>query len=261
MEYFIVFTAVLCVVTYFVYIIANKFFHIHLRLKPLIICACCALFIGNISLRFVIGFTGLTGIIGIVLICAVVCSYLSIRYNNFEEKDDSFIMPQQEIGSEIFLPNEVEQEESSLIESHPSMENEQQSASNSLDDLIERAFIQKNELQLADALKTFTTALLLYKDTDSAPMIIVEMGSIFKALGQYDEAVQLFSDGRNLPSVKKNNRLNQQFIEMIAFLRIIKANLLEHQIGCVPYDKIPLAFIHKINDEFQEWLSLSHSKP
>lgn len=261
MEYFVVFTTVLCVATYFVYIIANKLFHIHLRLKPLIICACCAFFIGNILLRFVIGFTGLIGIIGIVLICAVVCSYLSISYNNFEEKDDFFIMSQQETCSEIFLPNEVEQEESSLIESNPSMNNEQQSFSNSLDDLIERAFIQKNELQLADALKTFRTALLLYKDTDSAPMIIVEMGSIFKALGKYDDAVQLFSEGRNLPSVMKNNRLNQQFIEMIAFLRIIKANLLEHQIGFVPYDKIPLAFIHKINDEFQEWLSLSHSKP
>lgn len=263
MEYFIVYIATLGVATYFVYVAANKNFHIDLQLKPLILCACCALFIGNFLLRFIGSFVGFVGVITLVLACAAVCSYLTFRNKPIEGNDffDDFIMAQQELCSDSFLPDEVQQNETFLPESNSVMENEQKPISNSLDQLLEQAFTQKSELQLAAALETFKTALLLYENTDSAPMIIVEMGSLFKALGQYDEAIQLFSEGRNLPSVKKNNRLNQQFIEMIAFLRIIKANLLEHQIGFVPYDKIPLAFIRKINDEFQEWLSLSHSKP
>jgi tetratricopeptide (TPR) repeat protein len=160
-----------------------------------------------------------------------------------------------------FVPEAKDQAQidDALLESEPMLTDS--NTFESLDDLLDYAFTQKDALQLTAALKAFQKALLLCKEKDVAPLIIVEIGNIFKARGQYDEAVQLFSEGRNSPYLLNNSVLNQQFIEMIAFLRIIRNNLLENRIGFIPYDKIPSDLMLKINEEFRDWLTLSCTKP
>jgi tetratricopeptide (TPR) repeat protein len=453
-EYFIVSVVALVIATYLIFIIANKIFNINLRIKPLLLCACCSLFISTALPQLVIGYAGITGTIAALVICAILFSYfivyhsdsekvaeaaiklttltskqkppnvdisqleatfpvieevipmqqtavhppqsildkskqhsaekesLILEYNSDEieaetwteillEQSGSAIFPEEcklgqpikaelqpvldedrtckqaselnlesepifesalpshlvtELETESIItvaPKEDEQEQSigaklelepapvfesalpsyqkaeletkpelvlqqlETIQSQPLMltmplqvkpavDNQQQvnddlpeseqmltdiNSLESLDDLLDYAFTQKNALQLTWALKAFKKALSLCKESDVAPLIIIEIGNIFKARGQYDEAVQLFSEGRSLPYLRDNSALNQQFIEMIAFLRIIKNNLLENQGVFVPYDKIPSDVMLKINEEFRDWLTLSCAKP
>lgn len=242
-EYFIVFIAALAIAAYFIYFIANKIFNINLRIKPLFFCACCSLFLGILLPRLVISSMGITGAMAALISCAILFACFMVYHSNFEK----IAMNAIELAPAITEPEQRIEPDITAFES--------------LDDLLDYAFIQKDALQLTTALKAFQRALTLCNDRALAPLIIVEIGNIFKACGHYDEAVQLFSEGRKLPYLLENRILNQQFIEMIAFLRIIKNNLLENQVGLVPYDQIPPNLMLKINGEFRNWLRQKCAKP
>lgn len=316
-EYLIVSVAALAISSYFIYIIANKLFNIKLRIKPLLFCACCSLFLSIFLPRLIIGSVGITGTMVVLILCALVFSYIITYHRDAEElavnpmELATSIIEQEQlypvleeiiqiksiaIDPQNLLPDNPEQqagEQSSLIleyncnkiEAVPltKLLLEQPPSSiatispknfipeqlieldinsfKSLDDLLDYAFIQKDSLQLTTALRAFQRALTLCQTNEVAPLIIVEISNIFKARGQYEEALQLFSDGRSLPALLDNRLLNQQFSEMVAFLRIIKNNLLTNKLGMLPYDKIPADLMLDINEEFRDWLTLNSIKP
>ena len=124
----------------------------------------------------------------------------------------------------------------------------------SLDDLLDFAFSQKEQHNNLLAMKAFKKALKLYPDNEMSPLIMVEMGSILKNEGNYDEAVDIFTTGRDL--CKNNKVLQQQFIDAIAYLRIVKNILAEYQLKPRPFSSIPMDIVNKIDAEFQEWHEL-----
>lgn len=320
-EYFIVYIATLVLATYVIYMIANKIFSINLRIKPLILCACCSLFISCILPRFIIGLAGMTITIAALILCAIVFSYLIACHSNSEELAETAIelaisateldLPANtEKAQQLFavikkifktklvvvnqkkvLPEVIEHKTESDLQPFMSVQSKPPilampiqvleaeakpqrdyappkrelpltdiSSCESLDDLLDYAFIQKDALQLTTALQAFQKAMLLCKENKVAPLIIVEISNIFKVRGQYEQAIQLLSEGRNLPYLLENRLLNQQFIEMIAFLRIIKNDLLANQLGLLPYDQIPSDIMLKINKEFRDWLTINCTK-
>ncbi|CUH94265.1 hypothetical protein P22_0331 [Propionispora sp. 2/2-37] len=127
----------------------------------------------------------------------------------------------------------------------------------SLDELIEKGFIQKEQHNFNQALQLFRRALNSSIKDEAAPFLIVEIGNILKDKGAYDEAIQTFLDGRNLHALHKNHSLEQEFVSAIAFLRIVKNTLLQHRLGFIPYNDIPQEVMEEINDEFREWHKLS----
>lgn len=130
-------------------------------------------------------------------------------------------------------------------------------SASSLDELIEKGFMQKEKHNFNQALQLFRHALSLSVEDEAAPFLIVEIGNILKNKGAYDEAIQTFSNGRNLPALHSNHLLEQEFVSTIAFLRIVKNTLLQHRLGFIPYNNIPQAVMKEINDEFREWRKLS----
>ena len=126
-----------------------------------------------------------------------------------------------------------------------------------LDDLLESAFAHKESLDLTLAHKYFREALKRYPDSEAAPFIVVEIANILKNKGAYDEAIKVFTDGRNLPSLQSDSLLAQEFTETIAYLRIIRNTLLERRLGFIPFNKIPVDVCKDIDTEFREWRNLA----
>jgi hypothetical protein len=130
-------------------------------------------------------------------------------------------------------------------------------ASDSLDDLLDFAFTQKELANPALALDAFRKALRLYRDSDAAPFLIIEIANLLKNRGAYDEAVILLTEGRTMPALQQDYTLDQEFINTIAYLRIVKNILLHNRLGFLPFNKIPAEITKEIDAEFRDWRSLA----
>lgn len=127
----------------------------------------------------------------------------------------------------------------------------------SLDELLDMAFTFKEQTNNAKALLYFREALKLHPTSEAAPYLIVEIANILKNKGAYDEAIKIFTEGRNLPGLQQDEMLVQEFTDTIAYLRIVRNHLLQRHLGFVPYDKIPSEVFQDIDEEFREWRNLA----
>ncbi|WP_050769563.1 tetratricopeptide repeat protein [Thermosinus carboxydivorans] len=282
MEYILISVLTILVTTFLVYKIANRIFNIPLRKKSLILCAACALFISLVLPRIVAGVTGLLGTLIILALFAVLFAYFIAYYDNHDQSSPVAEIPvekgltDEKVATveitEGPLPNKnalTPQEQDTFIQanlngqevavSSASVQSDlgDRPLSDALDDLLDYAFQQKEAGNLSLALKYFQQALNLYPDNEISPFIVVEIGSILKNKGQYDEAIKVFVEGRNLPALRSNSTVQQDFINTIAYLRIVRNVLLQRRLGFIPYGEIPAAVLAEIDAEFREWRKLA----
>ena len=125
-----------------------------------------------------------------------------------------------------------------------------------LDSLLDYAFLHKENKAYEEALAAFRYILQLFPEDAAAPFVLIEIGNILKQLGAYDDAIQVFVDGRANVAVHADYQFEQEFINTIAYLRIIKNALIHHRLGLIPYHKIPANILDEINAEFREWRNL-----
>ncbi len=135
------------------------------------------------------------------------------------------------------------------IPSHP--------ASDSLDDLMDFAFTQKEAGHHQQALDAFRRALRLYRFSEAAPFLAIEIANLLKNRGSYDEAIAVLSDSRSLLALLENETLDQEFVVTIAYLRIVKNTLLHKRLGYLPFSRIPADISSEIDAEFREWRNLA----
>jgi len=129
--------------------------------------------------------------------------------------------------------------------------------SKDLDDLMDFAFLQKERREFVQALTTFRQALLLYPDSEASPFLVMEIGTILKNLGSYNESITVFTEGRLLPRVTSDSMLEQEFINNIAYLRVVKNILIKNSLEFMPFSRIPEKVLKEIDDEFSEWRNQS----
>lgn len=123
----------------------------------------------------------------------------------------------------------------------------------SLHELVKIAYRAKEEQNDAAAFNAFLQALKLYPESLAAPYFVIEIGTLLKSQGAYDAAINLFSEGRNLPATLQNPILDQEFVQNIAYLRIAKNILLERMISPLPLHQLPADIMAEIDHEFAEW--------
>lgn len=129
------------------------------------------------------------------------------------------------------------------------------SAPSDLESLMDFAFMQKEQRDFTQALITFRHALALYPSSEAAPFLVMEIGTILKNNGQYDEAISVFHEARKLPGLQKSESFELEFIKTIAYLRIVKNMLLHHHLNFIPINDIPDHILQEIDAEFREWRS------
>lgn len=149
------------------------------------------------------------------------------------------------------------EETNSIMESNKPVDLSQLE-SEKLDDLLDFAFLNKESQNYEIAFNAFYKALKLYPNSEAAPFLVVEIGNILKNKGDYDGAIKVFGDGRNLSQTKQDEMMEQEFICTIAYLRIIKNVLLQNSLANIPFFKIPPQIVKQIDEEFREWRSVGN---
>jgi tetratricopeptide (TPR) repeat protein len=291
LEYIAITILAITITIFIVYKLANNIFGLGLKLKPLLLCAICALLLSIVIPRIVVGFAGLAGTLGFLAVFAVLFAYFVAYYdeaqdsqmlhsavsvpeqNNVEKNIPVDLPPQiihdvsedeshdftaivsEAVSPMTFIPSNNELEDASQITQVPPSEEEP--LPETLDDLLDLAFTYKEDLNFSQALKCFRKALSLYPESEAAPYLVVEIANIHRNKGAYDEAIQVLAEGRNLPGVLPNSTLAQEFTETIAYLRITRNTLLHRRLGFIPFNKIPSDVCHDIDTEFREWRNLA----
>lgn len=82
MEYIIITLLAIAATTCIVYLLANKVFAVRLRLKSLVLCAACALFLSLVLPRIIVSFVGLAGTVGFLALFAVIFAYFVAYYDD-----------------------------------------------------------------------------------------------------------------------------------------------------------------------------------
>lgn len=280
MQYIAITIIAIAITIFIVYKIANSLFGLGLKLKPLILCAFCALFISIVLPRIVVGFAGLAGTIGFLAVFAIIFAYFVAYYDEVQdprvsastaavvmpipaiaEEENPFLSPvetdlpdktQAPLHTEIaatLMP--LHQEEQPVAE--VPYQKDEKPLPDTLDELLELAFVYKEELDFTLALKCFREALKRFPESEAAPYLVVEVANILRNKGAYDEAINVFAFGRSLPGLQPDSMLAQEFTETIAYLRIVRNTLLERRLGFIPYHKIPGDVCRDIDVEFREW--------
>jgi hypothetical protein len=81
-EYIAITLLAIAATTCLVYLLANKVFGVRLRLKSLVLCAACALFLSLVLPRIVVSFAGLIGTMGFLAVFAVIFAYFVAYYDD-----------------------------------------------------------------------------------------------------------------------------------------------------------------------------------
>ncbi|WP_371370990.1 hypothetical protein [Sporomusa aerivorans] len=82
MEYIIASLVAILIATLIVYKLANNILGLGLRLKPLLLCAVCAMLISLVLPKIVVGFAGLPGTIAVLAVFAVIFAYFVAKYED-----------------------------------------------------------------------------------------------------------------------------------------------------------------------------------
>lgn len=384
MEYIIISLVTISLSTLLAYKVANSFLEIRLRLRPLVLCAACAVFISMVLPRIVVGYTSLLGTMAVLVLFIIIFAYFIAYYDSNDDESDKNGLTRSEVSNEtqdiIHQDNftsqaasnvdvgahcgeidDVQSEQTGLCYSSVSNGNRRTPPANyngvsdtgygdvsiktlldnccvldnaaqeslaapvacttvnikeisnvsekiksnyiadtielgsvntemekietineniiakliyedaealetlaieeevdlsefkCLDALLDEAFVQKGLGNTYKAFRLFQYALKNYPDSEAAPFIVVELGGFLKSRGYYDQAIQVFVDGRKLTSLHNDMPIEQEFTQTIAHLRIVRNNLVKHQLGFIPYEKIPQEIINEIDSEFREW--------
>ena len=120
-------------------------------------------------------------------------------------------------------------------------------------------FSAKELGQYDEALSAFVSALAANPCASAVPYLIIEIGGILKCKGSYDDAILLFSDGQKLPALMRNQSMQREFLNMIAYLRITKNTLLAKRLTLVPFSLIPSEVIAEIDANYTEWNKLEEA--
>jgi tetratricopeptide (TPR) repeat protein len=81
-EYITITLLAIAATTFLVYLLANKVFNVRLRLKSLVWCAACALFLSLVLPRIVVSFAGLAGTVGLLAVFAIIFAYFVAYYDD-----------------------------------------------------------------------------------------------------------------------------------------------------------------------------------
>ena len=259
MKYIIITVVAISVSAIFIYMFGNKM--LGLRLRSLIMCGLCAIFLSLLVPRIVVNFTSVSSTIALFAVLSIVLAGFVVYYEDKKEIVSAVIAstvievePDALPHIEDLGQHEVEDKKPKVGSDTMDIDKTKLSpAMHSLDDLLECAFSYKEQGTDSLALTTFEYALRLHGDKEIAPLLVIEIAKLLKNKGAYDEAIALLTSSRNLTAIHENRGLDQDFINTIAYLRIIKNTLLENQLGYIPIANIPTEIVKDIDEQFQEW--------
>ena len=123
---------------------------------------------------------------------------------------------------------------------------------NSLDEILEFAYSQKNANNFKLAIFAYQKALERYRADDYAPFIAIDLSSIYKEQAAYTKAIKVCEDALTLPAVVRNGSARNDFSHDLAYLRTVQAVLARHRVLSTPFSKIPRQLMSEIDADFKK---------
>ena len=128
---------------------------------------------------------------------------------------------------------------------------------NSLDDILEFAYAQKNSNNLKLAIFAYQKALERYRSDNYAPFIAIDLSSLYKEQAAYTKAIKVCEDALTLPAVVRSASARRDFSHDLAYLRTVQAVLSKHRVLSTPFSKIPRRLLAEIDADFKKLTVLS----
>ena len=145
---------------------------------------------------------------------------LSVTPAEEKESESETVLPEIIVAEAVEVEvAEIEVAEFEEPEEPEQLEEPEQPVSDSLEDLLDFAFAQRDKHQEAAALDTFRLIKHLYSDNDALPMVVAEIVSTLQSQGDYAGAIAELTEILQLPEVRKHGHLVQAFEQKLTELR------------------------------------------
>lgn len=120
-----------------------------------------------------------------------------------------------------------------------------------LDDILDRAYLEKSKGNTWQAIAAYKKALEKYRSDEYAPFVAIDLGNIYKEQAMYAKAIKIYEDALELPAVKRNFSTTANFKKNIVYLKSVQSVLLRHKALTTPFSKISKIYLQEIESEFQ----------
>ena len=121
-----------------------------------------------------------------------------------------------------------------------------------LDDILDKAYDARGKGHIWQAIEQYRKALERYRADEYAPFVAIDLGNIYKENALYSKAIKTFEDALNLPAVKRNASIKNEFTKNLDYLRVVRDVLLKNRALTTPFGKIPKEILQEIDSEFQK---------
>jgi tetratricopeptide (TPR) repeat protein len=118
---------------------------------------------------------------------------------------------------------------------------------------LERGFAAREIHDYNTAIDAFQKAVDIDPEDPAVLYILTEMSALLKLQGCYETAINQLERGRKLAVDFKDQAMADEFINGIAYLRILINVLMAERSPCVPFQSLSTEIKNKVDNEFRQW--------
>ena len=121
-----------------------------------------------------------------------------------------------------------------------------------LDDLLDKAYNERDKGNIWQAIETYKKALERYRNDEYAPFVAIDLGNIYKDQALYSNAIKIYEEALTLPAVERNSETKKEFLSTLEYLRVVHAVLVKHRALSTPFNKLSKEILKDIDTEFKK---------
>ena len=121
-----------------------------------------------------------------------------------------------------------------------------------LDDLLDKAYEERDKGHIWQAIETYKKALERYRNDEYAPFVAIDLGNIYKEQAMYSKAIKIYEEALALPAIRRNPSTGKEFLSTLEYLRVVHRVLTEHKALSTPFSQLSKEILQEIDTEFKK---------
>lgn len=170
------------------------------------------------------------------------------------EKESKAIAKEKTKELAISLAEEGKKAREEAIKKQRLEYREQADKLSTLDDILDHIYEVKDKSPLA-AITAYEVAIDRYPTDDYTPFLVIELATIYREQGDYQGAINTYTDALKIPIIAKNETMVLEFKKNISYLKVVLDTLKANHLESVPFAKLSHELKEKIEAEFTRRLA------
>lgn len=170
------------------------------------------------------------------------------------EKESKAIAKEKTKELAISLAKEEKKAREDAIKKQRQEYREQADKLSTLDDILDHIYEVKDKSPLA-AITAYEVAIDRYPTDDYTPFLVIELATIYREQGDYQGAINTYTDALKIPIIAKNETMVLEFKKNISYLKVVLDTLKANHLESVPFAKLSHELKEKIEAEFTRRLA------